>query len=269
MKTSHSNVRRWAAALFAALTVLLSFGAYLLPVPRAAVPFFIAATPAVVASTLVVATEGRTALTDLWASLSFWRIRFKWLAVTLVLGVGLRLAISLAALGLGLIPRLQWRAGPPGLFALLAVIFIIAAALEEVGWRGYALRRLLEQRSGLEAALLLGLPWGVLHLTLHLPGMEGYGMPPLATLLQLIGLSVVLAWVYVGSGRSVALVTLLHALWNFFGALNVGIPLVELNWLMAGVLVLAGATVTVWPGSGLLHGKTGTPASPPARQPFG
>jgi membrane protease YdiL (CAAX protease family) len=238
-------------AIFAILTVLLSFGAYLLPVPREVAPFFIAAAPAVVASALVAATEGWAGLGGLWAVLSPRSIRLKWLLVALALGAGLRLAIGLAALALGLIPRLQWRDGPPALFGLLALIFIFAATMEAVGWRGYALPRLLERRSALAAGLLLGVPWGVLHLALHLPGMEGFGMPPLATLLQLTCLSVVLAWLYVRGGRSVPLAVLLHATWNFFTAANAGIPLAELNWLMAGVLGLAVLALAVWPGSRL------------------
>jgi membrane protease YdiL (CAAX protease family) len=261
VKARLSITRSQSVTVFATLTVLLSFGAYLLPAPREAVPFLMVCLPATLAWLLVAATEGQAGLRALWAGLSLRRIRLKWLIVALALGVGLRLAISLAALALGLIPRLQWRDGPPELFGLLAVIFVFAATMEEVGWRGFVLPRLLQRHSGLAAGLLLGVPWGVLHLALHLPGMEGFGMPPLVTVLQLTGLSVVLTWLYLRGGQSLMLVTLLHATWNFFTAVNAGIPLLQLNWLMAGVLGLAALTLAVWPGSGLrrmLH------AQPPA-----
>jgi hypothetical protein len=47
-------------------------------------------------------------------------------------------------------------------------------------------------------------------------------MPPVATLLQLIALSVILTWLYVQT-RSVPLVALLHTSHTFFGLVNRGL----------------------------------------------
>lgn len=53
----------------------------------------------------------------------------------------------------------------------MAFVPLIPAFLEELGWRGYALPRLLERYSPLVAGLALGAPWSAVHLALHLLGM--------------------------------------------------------------------------------------------------
>jgi uncharacterized protein len=48
----------------------------------------------------------------------------------------------------------------------LALILVIAAIPEELGWRGYALPQLLKHHSALFASLVIGGLWGLLHLAL-------------------------------------------------------------------------------------------------------
>lgn len=251
MNALSSAIRHWPVAVFSGLTVLLSFGACLLPLPREVVPLVMVCLPAVVASVLAASREGRVGLGALWASLSIRRIHLSWLLVALVLGFGLRLLMALAAVAFGLIPALQVRAGLPAGFVALAVILLLSATLEGVGWRGYALSRLLAQHNGLIAGLLVGLPWGIVHLALLLPGMPYEGVSALAMLLQITSLSVLMAWLYVASGRSVALTVLFHAAQSFFVILNDGLGPTEQAWLMAGVYGLAGVVLAVLPGSAL------------------
>lgn len=58
----------------------------------------------------------------------------------------------------------------PELLVLLPV-FLITNLGEEIGWRGYALPKLLAQRSALVSSLVIGILWGMVHLALHLPGL--------------------------------------------------------------------------------------------------
>src|SRR4029078_11331948 len=81
----------------------------------------------------------------------------------------------------------------------------------ELGWRGYALSKLLKAHSPLIAGLIVGVLWGSLHVALTLPGMINAGAPPLPTLLGLIGLSVLATWLYIRTNGNLLLTSLLHA----------------------------------------------------------
>jgi membrane protease YdiL (CAAX protease family) len=117
----------------------------------------------------------------------------------------------------------------------LALVVFIFAIPEELGWRGYALPKLMENHSPLFVGILVGLLWGSLHLALHLPGMMFAGLPLLATLCQLVGLSVIITWLYMHTGGNILLASLFHAAQNFFVIINDGIPPTQQAWLMAGV----------------------------------
>jgi membrane protease YdiL (CAAX protease family) len=125
------------------------------------------------------------------------------------------------------------------------VIFLVAGILEELGWRGYVLMKILETRSALYSSLVIGVMWGLVHLVLHLPGMPSEGLPILPTLLQLIGLSVVLTWFFVQGGRNIILTGIVHAAQSFFVILNGGVTLENQQWLMAVVWVAAGAIIAL------------------------
>jgi membrane protease YdiL (CAAX protease family) len=155
--------------------------------------------------------------------------------------------MSLLALALGLIPRLQLRPLTPLEVVMLALIPLLPAFTEELGWRGYALPRLLERYSPLAAGLALAVPWAGVHLALHLPGMLYDGLPVAATLLQLIGLGVILAWLYAQT-RSVPLTALLHTAQTFFGVVNHGLGPVQQSWLMAAVYIAVALALTLLAG---------------------
>jgi membrane protease YdiL (CAAX protease family) len=240
-------LRERAVVIFCSVTVALSFATYLLPLPREALAFVIVAVPTLVAMLLAALTKGPAEVGRLLRQLGRWRVGLWWYVVAIGLGLALRLAMSLLGLALGLIPRLQLRPLAAAEFVLLAFIPLLPAFLEELGWRGYALPRLLERYSPLAAGLILAIPWAVIHLALHLPGMLYDGLPPLATLLQLLGLGVVLAWLYAQT-RSVPLAALLHLSQTFFGVVNHGLGAVEQSWLMAAVYVLAAVGLTLVAG---------------------
>jgi len=240
-------LRERAVAIFCVVTVALSFATYLLPLPREALAFVLVAIPTLMALILAVVTEGLAGIGRLLRQLGRWRVGLRWYVVALGLGLALRLAMSLLGLALGLIPSLQLRPLSPAEFVLLALLPLLPAFLEELGWRGYALPRLLERYSPLAAGLILAVPWAVIHLALHLPGMMYDGLPPVATLLQLLGLGVILSWFYVQT-RSVPLAALLHLAQTFFGVVNEGLGSVEQSWLMAVVYVLAAIGLTLVAG---------------------
>ena len=119
---------------------------------------------------------------------------------------------------------------PSAWFILLATIPL--ALFEEIGWRSYALDRVLRTRSPLEAALVIGLPWGFLHLTILLPGMMSENVPAIAQVGSVLLISIILTWAYVRSGHSLWAVTFLHGVQNGLVVLNRGLSLVPASWLL-------------------------------------
>jgi membrane protease YdiL (CAAX protease family) len=190
-------IKRQALPLFCALTIALSFAATRLPLPSGAVPVVMVFIPAVIALGLTAVTDGWSGARVLVSKLGQWHMRLIWVAVALALGLVLRLMISGIALLLGLIPTLQLRPWSPAQLAFFAAILFVFALPEELGWRGYALPKLLKVHSPLVAGLVVGVLWGSLHLALTLPGMINAGAPALPTLLGLIGLSVLATWLYI------------------------------------------------------------------------
>lgn len=250
MKNLNSLTKQHSLVIFCTLTIAFTFAATLLPLPGEVIPVIIVFIPAFMAIALTAFSAGRTGVRLLLDKLTQWRFSFKWAVIAVALGLVMRLTISLIALGLGMIPAIQLRPGPPAQFVILALILFVFALPEELGWRGYALPKLLEQRSPLAASLIIGVLWGSLHLALHLPGLMFAGLPLLPTLLQLIGLSVLITWLYVCMDGNILLTSLFHAAQSFFVIVNEGISAPQLVWTMAGVyLGLAIVIVIIVAGS--------------------
>jgi len=127
------------------------------------------------------------------------------------------------------------------------MLFLFALP-EELGWRGYALPKLLSKHSPLTTSLMIGVLWGSLHLALTLPGMIYAGAPLLPTFLELIALSVLMTWLYIQSGGNILLSSLFHAAQSFFVIVNDGIPLEQQAWLMAGVYLAMALVVAIVAG---------------------
>lgn len=170
--------------------------------------------PSALAIVLTVMVLGRRSLRKLLGRLLIWRVDPLWYLV--VLGpaalaggmVALNALLEGPAMGLGM-PLL-------GAAAFLAFSVFPGSALgEEIGWRGYALPRLQTGRSALGASLILGVIWGFYHLPLYFTGQAGrpLGLFPLFVV-STIALSVIITWVYNGTGGSLLLVVLLHATYN-------------------------------------------------------
>lgn len=97
--------------------------------------------------------------------------------------------------------------------------------IEELGWRGYVLDRLQEQRSALVSSLILGVVWSLWHLPMFFVQgsyQAGLGVGTPAFWLFIIGvvpLSLPFTWIYNNTGRSTLAVILFHSMINFTGEL--------------------------------------------------
>lgn len=154
-----------------------------------------------------------------WAQQAFrWRTGVQWWAVALfvapvlsLIGYGVYLSITGASFGLTSDPIVVVY---PMLF--FYIMLLRGGFGEEMGWRGYALPHLLEQYNTTVAALLIGVGWAVWHLPLFfIRGTQQSGSFALY-LVGVIGLSLILAWLYTRSRGSVLLTTVFHAQWNVF-----------------------------------------------------
>jgi membrane protease YdiL (CAAX protease family) len=125
-----------------------------------------------------------------------------------------------------------------GLFPAILIVplvVLLPAFTEELAWRGFALPRAITAMSSLQAALILGVPWTLIHVGLFLPGQMNAGAAYWSMATQIMSLSVVLAWVYLGTGGSVLMVGLLHALFNGLVPITGGVD-PELAWTIRGIL---------------------------------
>ena len=188
--------------------------------------------PALAAIIVVAVVDGRTGLRNLLGRMGRWRVGARWYAVAL----GLPMVLALAAAGLHVMLGARMATGFGGLSVLNFVVFVLIVG-EELGWRGYALPKLLAGRSALAASLILGALWGAWHLpTFFVPGAPQYGLPFSAFVLLTMSYSVLFTWVYLHTTGSVLIATLLHGAINFSqGFMLGGIAPAREYWLLAAV----------------------------------
>ena len=95
------------------------------------------------------------------------------------------------------------------------IVILLISLGEEFGWRGFALPRLQERYSALNASLILGLVWGFW----HFPGfLIGTGvpldMPFTMFLLWTVLATILMTWVYNNTGGSILSAILMHSAAN-------------------------------------------------------
>jgi uncharacterized protein len=215
------------AYLLWGLVILAAAGVIALPVPGTVVLLLGGLAPTVAAVWAAAAESGIHGVRALVAMLVRWRVAPGWYAVAL----GGPALVVLSAIGLGLAiggplppapPASAWLSVP-----LMFGVFVILGAIEEIGWRAYALPRLQRRFAPLRASLLLGLLWGCWHAPQwFIPETGQPGFPFHAFLVWVVALSITFTWVANGTGGSVLLVILCHAATNAFqGPWSAGLAL--------------------------------------------
>jgi membrane protease YdiL (CAAX protease family) len=160
-------------------------------------------------------TGGRSAIRALVRSMLHWRVAGRWW----LLMVAVPVLITGTALGLNLLLGAQppsaaqlgaW-SGVPTAFALALLVPGFGGAWEEPGWRGYALPRLVDLYGWKLAGLILGAVAAAWHLPMMLSGLISWW-----DVLLVVSSNIVIALLFLRSGRSVLLVMVLHATNNAF-----------------------------------------------------
>jgi membrane protease YdiL (CAAX protease family) len=189
----------------------------------------------------MMAFRDRDLLPGLWRSATTARLPLRWYAATLALMPALMvLSNGICRIsGEGpLSPTLPLH--PVVLFIVCGVIFLQAGIGEEIGWRGYALPRLVARHSPASASVALGLLWGLWHLPLFaITGtVQQRSASPQGILLFLAFLilwSVIISWIYIHSNGSLLLAMAQHT------AANVASVFLQPMRSATSLLVLIGA----------------------------
>ena len=230
-----------SVAWFAGICLALAALAFLPQTPSELLPFVLALGPAFVASGLARA-EGGNALGRLWRSVVRRPTDARWYLV-LLLPIAWALAVAIVAVAMGepatdLFDELS----PAAL--IIPLVVLIPAFAEEIAWRGFAVPRLLSVMSPLAASLLLAVPWTAIHLVLLLPGQMNEGSAIFPSVLSLFAYSVILTWIFVGSGGSVLLTGLVHTGLNGVVPLMWGVD-ADLSWMLRAVIAAVIAVAVV------------------------
>jgi uncharacterized protein len=176
--------------------------------------------PSLTAVGLTARTDGRAGVRELLGRLLRWRVRIRWY----VFALGYFAAVKLAVAVIERIADGHWpRFGGNAWYAVVIAI-VVAGILggplgEEVGWRGYALPRLTQRFGEAPASLLLGLVWACWHLPLFLMSgladfADQFGQSFPTYVLQVVALSVAIAWLVGNTGGSLLLAVLMHSAIN-------------------------------------------------------
>jgi uncharacterized protein len=218
-----TTIKRYPAAAFISITFVLSVLVTFAPLSNltAADKFLILGAllvpiPTIVAVALAAITGGvrpflRQTLT--------WHVDWRWALIALGLAAGARLLISILALLTGAISAIEVSAVAPPLI----VAILLFALLEEIGWRGFAVRRLVTARSAFTALLITGIPWSAIHIFFYLAQSAD-----VATLLQVFvlnfALTVMVTWVYLRGGFNIWAAVILHGSQSLFVIFNTNLP---------------------------------------------
>ena len=199
---------------------------------------------------------GRPAIKDLQRRMVRWRVAPRWYLVAVSpLAFFAIAAVAMAASGQGWpdLAELGSFSGLPTVAApVMWLLLLVAAYMEETGWRGFAVPQLLKSRSLLTTALIVGILWA----SWHLPSMlviENYrelgaGFLP-GFVIGIVAGSVFLAWLYRASGGSILIVSVWHATFNLFSGTAAAHGLVAAvvsTGVMLCAVVVVGLEVRAW-----------------------
>ena len=215
----------------------------LLSVPQA-LHYISAFGPTLAALIVTAFIGGRAGLAELGQRVVRANVGLRWWLVA----VGTPLALALAAVivyalsnrtlpELALFGEVDYL-GNIGPLAALALWIATYGFGEEIGWRGFAFHR-MESGGWVRAAAVIGVLWGLWHLpyffykenfiALGVGGFVGY-------IVSITMGSVLLSWIYRGSGHSILMVALWHGLFDFVSAS----PIAEGtgNAIISGVVIV-------------------------------
>ena len=193
--------------------------------------------PAFSAILITRVTEGPMGLKALWGRVLLWKVN------PLSYSFAILFPPVLIFIGMGIASLL----GTPVTFFTNGIIGLATAILfvgEELGWRGYALPKLLAQNTPITASLVLGVLWTLWHLPnfiFPLAGVPALGPFP-EVAVWIIAQTFLFTRLYIHSKGSILIATLFHASINAFTFY--GMDTTE-KWLVQAIVWSIAALVVV------------------------
>jgi uncharacterized protein len=182
--------------------------------------------PALAAIIVASLAYGRQGLRELFGRLLRWRVGIQWYLIALLLPALVTfLAISINNLTGGPSPDFSVAGFPFGpaetpLWQKLIILFLVFmlgfdGLGEELGWRGFALPKLLERYSTFISSLILGALWAIWHFPYALTEGTFLSEVPLHWFfINLLALSIIYTWIFVNTNGSLLLPLIFHAAGN-------------------------------------------------------
>lgn len=198
--------------------------------------------PAIAATIVSLVFEGKQGLTRLLRRLAMLRFAPLWYVVTLLLIPSLFFIVVAIGSGISKKPLAAYLLPASPFFVLLAFVWLMLInSGEEIGWRGFALPRLLNAiNNPLLASLLLGALWALWHLPIYLvPGQSSIPLP--LFLFFTIGLSVLYTVVFLQTSGSLLSVVLLHASTDIVPRILNMVAFTSFTWLWVSILTWVSA----------------------------
>ena len=161
-----------------------------------------------IAATWASAREGgRARVRALFSGLTAWRVRPRWYLLALSLPTLAYLPFRAAyELVPGVAPQpWLWLPGEPQ-YLIAAIMLPIG---EEIGWRGYALPRLIARHGPVRASLRLGLLWALWHVPMLVSAGDSVS-EMLIMLPYFLAGSILFTWLHQRTGGSLLLAVVLH-----------------------------------------------------------
>ena len=220
--------------------------------------------PAMAAVVAALIIGRRPGLRELGTRIVRWRIGIGWYAV-IILGP-MVMALFESGINLVLIGG-SWGERLPTVFTdplgtsflLLLVLTLTDGLGEEVGWRGFALPRMLAKDNAMMASVVLGLLWAAWHLPLFWTDGSALADSSVWVLFaRLPAAAVIYTWLFRHTRGSVLAVALFHGALNLFAfapspsgeSMVPALTSLGVNWFIALTLItLAGwKGLDRWPG---------------------
>ncbi len=165
---------------------------------------------------------------ELLKTITIWRVNpFYYYLILVLLPFFYCAAIGITALQGAYIPSIQslypkiysgWFGVKFYRLSMIPLFTILYIFCEELGWRGYALPKLMQRYDAFTASIIIGVVWSLFHIPLMkysvLVAHPSFFL--LYTFSTVTG-SLFYSWLYLKTNRSLLLVGLLHALSDFYG----------------------------------------------------
>jgi membrane protease YdiL (CAAX protease family) len=199
---------------------LVAADRHLIDVPTGAQPLLVILGtfgPLLAALGIVARDQGLAGVRGLLGQVFRWRVGIGWYLAAAVLPAVVRIAVLwIHILKGGTVPDFSDTARWLALPTTFAMVLVLGGPIgEEFGWRGYAQPRLQSTVGTLAAAIAIGMVSGIWHAPLFLiPSTAQSHLPFALFLVRTLSLSIISAWLYNGSRRSMLILLLFHASLN-------------------------------------------------------